>query len=75
MSEPGKRELTLPDGTTTDNYSVEYQRYCEALELSKKSLEYRRQWLLKLNSKKQENRVSKLQYWLRFMWDKKQVSK
>jgi len=75
MSEPGKRELTLPDGTKTDNYSVEYQRYCEALELSKKSLEYRRQWLLKLNSKKQENRVSKLQYWLRFMWDKKQVSK
>lgn len=63
-----KRSIILPNGLETDNYSIEYQRYCEALNLSKKPLEKRREWLNKL---KDENRVRKLKYWLSIIWDSK----
>jgi len=63
-----KKPITLPNGLETDNYSQEYQRYCEALNLSKKPLSQRREWLAKL---KDENRVEKLKEWLTFIWDKK----
>jgi hypothetical protein len=60
-----KRSITLPDGTETDNYSKDYQRYCEALNLSKKPLFKRQEWLNKL---KDEERVEKLKYWLTLIW-------
>jgi len=61
-----KKTIELPDGTQTDNHSQEYQRYCEALNLSKKPLMQRRAWLNKL---KDEQRVEKLKYWLTLIWD------
>lgn len=60
-----KRVITLPDGTETDNYSKEYQRYCEALNLSKKPLWKRQEWLNKLTD---EQRVEQLKYWLKLIW-------
>ena len=60
-----KRVITLPDGTKTDNYSQDYQRYCEALNLSKKPLWKRQEWLKKLQD---EQRVEKLKYWLELIW-------
>jgi hypothetical protein len=63
-----KKPITLPNGLETDNYSQEYQRYCEALNLSKKPLNKRREWLMKL---KDERRVSELKKWLSFIWENK----
>jgi len=63
-----KKIIELPDGTKTDNYSQKYQRYCEALNLSKKPLESRRAWLNKLHDK---HRVDELKYWLRIIWDER----
>ena len=63
-----KRAITLIDGTETDNYSKEYQRYCEALNLSKKPLEKRREWLNKL---KDQDRVEQLKYWLQLIWSQR----
>ena len=60
-----KRVITLPDGTETDNYSQDYQRYCEALNLSKKPLMQRQAWLNKLQD---EKRVDTLKYWLKILW-------
>ena len=62
------KEIILPDGTKTDNYSQEYQRYCEALNLSKKPLYKRREWLNKLKDKE---RISELKYWLEWIWKAK----
>jgi len=62
-----KQAITLPDGTETDNYSEEYQRYCEALNLSKRPLWKRQEWLMKLKNKK---RVEELKYWLKIIWSK-----
>jgi len=61
-----RKQITLPDGTETDNYSVEYQRYCEALNLSKQTLHKRREFLGKL---KCQDRVEKLKYWLTWIWN------
>lgn len=61
-----KRNITLPDGTETDNYSQPYQRYCEALNLSKKPLMQRQAWLNKL---KDQDRVESLKYWLNIIWN------
>ena len=63
-----KHAITLPDGVETDNYSKEYQRYCEALNLSKKPLKMRQEWLNKL---KDQERVDKLKYWLTIIWESK----
>ena len=63
-----KRNITLPDGTETDNYSQPYQRYCEALNLSKKPLMQRQAWLNKLQDKE---RVEQLKYWLNLIWETK----
>jgi len=63
-----KRAITLPDGTETDNYSQPYQRYCEALNLSKKPLMQRQAWLNKLKDK---DRVNTLKYWLKLIWENK----
>jgi len=63
-----KNTITLPDGTKTDNYSKDYQRYCEALNLSKKPLEKRQEWLNKLHD---QDRIEKLKYWLKIIWDSK----
>ena len=60
-----KRAITLMDGTETDNYSKEYQRYCEALNLSKKPLWKRQEWLEKLQD---QERVEQLKYWLKLIW-------
>jgi len=60
-----KRNITLPDGTETNNYSQPYQRYCEALNLSKKPLMQRQEWLNKLKDK---DRVETLKYWLNLIW-------
>ena len=62
-----KRDITLIDGTETDNYSQEYQRYCEALNLSKKPLWKRQEWLEKLQDKE---RVEQLKYWLKLIWQR-----
>jgi len=63
-----KRNITLPDGSETDNYSQAYQRYCEALNLSKKPLMQRQAWLNKLQDKE---RVEQLKYWLNLIWETK----
>ena len=63
-----KRNITLPDGSETDNYSQTYQRYCEALNLSKKPLMQRQAWLNKLQDKE---RVEQLKYWLNLIWETK----
>jgi len=63
-----KRNITLPDGSETDNYSQAYQRYCEALNLSKKPLMQRQAWLNKLQDKE---RVDTLKYWLKLIWENK----
>jgi len=63
-----KRNITLPDGTETDNYSQPYQRYCEALNLSKKPLMQRQAWLNKLQD---HERVEQLKYWLNLIWETK----
>jgi len=63
-----KTNITLIDGTETDNCSKEYQRYCEALSLSRKPLEKRREWLNKLRD---EQRVEQLKYWLKLIWQNK----
>jgi len=63
-----KRNITLPDGSETDNYSQAYQRYCEALNLSKKPLMQRQAWLNKLQDKE---RVDTLKYWLKLIWESK----
>jgi hypothetical protein len=65
-----KRSITLPDGFETDNYSQPYQRYCEALNLSKKPLMQRQEWLNKLKDKE---RVEQLKYWLNLIWHQKNV--
>lgn len=65
-----KRAITLPDGSETDNYSIRYQRYCEALNISKKTLIQRQEWLEKL---KDDKRVEELKYWLKFIWDNKSL--
>jgi hypothetical protein len=63
-----KRVITLPDGTETDNYSQAYQRYCEALNLSKKPLMQRQAWLNKLQD---HERIEQLKYWLNLIWETK----
>ena len=63
-----RRSITLPNGLKTDNYSKEYQRYCEALNLSKKPLDQRREWLSKL---KDTRRVEELKEWLTLIWKEK----
>ena len=63
--------ITLPDGTETDNYSKDYMVYCEALNLSKKTLSFRQQFLKKIDKPHQQERVTKLKYWLTFIWNKK----
>ena len=60
-----KRAITLIDGTETHNCSQEYQRYCEALNLSKKPLWKRQEWLEKLQD---QERVEQLKYWLKLIW-------
>jgi len=60
-----KQKITLPNGVETDNYSKDYMLYCEALNLSKKPLEKRREWLNKLRD---EERVKVLKEWLTLIW-------
>jgi len=60
------KPVTLPDGTKTDTWSKEYMLYCEALNLSKKSLDQRQYWLNKLKDK---NRVDGLKKWLTLFWN------
>ena len=66
IKERNMKPVTLPDGTQTDTWSREYILYCEAVSLSKKSLEHRRYWLNKLQD---HNRVNGLKKWLRFFWE------
>lgn len=63
--------ITLPDGTETDNYSKDYMVYCEALNLSKKTLAFRRRFINDIDKPLQQERVNKLKYWLTFIWNKK----
>lgn len=59
---------TLPDGQQTDNYSPLWQRYCEALTISRWDLDQRRNFLDKLKDKE---RVEQLKYWLKIIWKNK----
>lgn len=63
--------ITLPDGTETHNCSKHYMVYCEALNLSKKTLAFRQTFLKKIDKPHQQERVKKLKYWLTFIWNKK----
>lgn len=65
MTRKGAKEITLPNGVETDNYSKDYILYCEALNLSKKPLHKRREWLTKI---KNQERVDTLKYWLEWIW-------
>ena len=62
--------ITLPDGTETDNYSKDYMVYCEALNLSKKTLAFRQTFFKKIDKPHQQERLTKLKYWLTFIWNK-----
>ena len=62
--------ITLPDGTETDNYSKDYMVYCEALNLSKKTFAFRQKFLKKIDKPHQQERLTKLKYWLTFIWNK-----
>ncbi len=64
------KSITLPNGVETDNYSKDYILYCEALNLSKKPLWKRREWLEKL---KDESRVETLKYWLEWIWKERSL--
>jgi len=63
--------MTLPDGTETHNCSKDYMVYCEALNLSKKTLSFRQKFLKKIDKPLQQERVNKLKYWLTFIWNKR----
>jgi hypothetical protein len=65
------KDIKLPDGTETNNYSKDYMVYCEALNLSKKNLAFRQTFLKKIDRPHQQERVNKLKYWLTFIWNKK----
>lgn len=65
------KDIILPDGTETNNYSKDYMVYCEALNLSKKTLAFRQRFLNKIDKPQQQERVNKLKYWLTFIWDKR----
>ena len=65
------KDIKLPDGTETNNYSKDYMVYCEALNLSKKTLAFRQKFLKKIDKPLQQERVNKLKYWLTFIWNKK----
>ena len=65
MTRKGAKEIKLPNGVETDNYSKDYILYCEALNLSKKPLHKRREWLTKI---KNQERVDTLKYWLEWIW-------
>jgi hypothetical protein len=62
------KEIVLPDGTKTDTWSKEYMLYCEALNLSKKPTDIRRQFVSQLKNK---DRVDKINYWLQIIWKEK----
>jgi len=64
------KDIKLPDGTETNNYSKDYMVYCEALNLSKKTLAFRQTFLKKIDKPQQQQRLNKLKYWLTFIWDK-----
>jgi hypothetical protein len=66
-------DFTLIDGSVVDSNSVDYMLFCEALNLSKKPLNQRRAFLMKLR-KKHVQRVEKLEYWLKLIWSKKNDS-
>jgi hypothetical protein len=68
IKERNMKPVTLPDGTQTDTWSKEYMLYCEALNLSKKPIEKRREWLNRLKNK---DRVEGLKTWLRLIWKNK----
>ena len=68
IKERNMKLVTLPDGTKTDTWSKEYMLYCEALDLSRKPIEKRREWLNRLKNK---DRVEGLKTWLRLIWKNK----
>ena len=68
IKERNMKPVTLPDDTQTDTWSKEYMLYCEALNLSKKPIEKRREWLNRLKNK---DRVEGLKTWLRLIWKNK----
>jgi len=68
IKERNMKLVTLPDGTQTDTWSKEYMLYCEALDLSRKPIEKRREWLNRLKNK---DRVEGLKTWLRLIWKNK----
>jgi len=68
IKERNMRPVTLPGGTKTDTWSKEYMLYCEALNLSKKSLNQRQYWLNKLTD---QTRVDGLKKWLLLLWKNK----
>lgn len=65
------KEITLPDGTQTDTWAKEYIYYCEALSFSKKTLKFRRDMLDKIHRRGQIERLEKVKYWLRYIWENK----
>jgi|TARA_R110001592_G_scaffold266902_1_gene532758 hypothetical protein len=67
IREKNAKSITLLDGTKTDTWSKDYMVYCEALNLSKKTLQERRYWLNKLQDK---SRVENLKKWLTLIWQK-----
>lgn len=60
------KSIKLPDNQVVPNDSEIYQRYCEALTLSRKTLGERRDFLYKI--REQEKRVDDIKYWLTILW-------
>jgi hypothetical protein len=47
-------DVVLKDGSVVDNYSAEYRMYCEAKWLLTKDIEYRREWLSRMQERRPE---------------------
>ena len=55
-------DVVLKDGSVVDNYSPEYRMYCEAKWLLSKDLEYRREWLSRMQERRPEEVLKVKQY-------------
>lgn len=67
-------QITLPDGTQTDTWAKEYMYYCEALSFSRKTLKFRREMIAKIERRGHTERLNRVKYWLRHIWEKKRLS-
>jgi predicted ATP-dependent Lon-type protease len=62
-----EKRVTLPNGEEVSNYSKTYMLWCEAINLQKKTLQQRRDFLEKIHYKRPDD-AEKIKKYLRFLW-------